>query len=954
MASVVVNQDALVKEKSKTTSLNDLVQRSKNLPKRLEQFETLHLSLNEIQKRAYKLRKYNKTENDKHPCTKAHYLLIGKGIKIEGIEESIENAKKSFYQSNNNLQNLQLVKNSESQSKIEENPSNLELYMHRRKDEDVLMTIESSLTQAANDFDSFVNKNINLDWKQRKLELRSKLSTISKRNLSNPITDSPDKKNKKLTQKELLEKQLIWGAHKSKSIISSNFTFNDVQSAKKLDSVVNPNISYALRKKFESNAEVIYELNEARQKREWFKLATVFSTLYRTDLTGNKSDPIYQALVILREFYENEDDDIDDKLRPGRFKKATNSKLNDFESIKLRKTIVQKSKNYLELQFRDYLIDLYSTNKVINTKDESSQFLLIPNVDKVLNFIELTMKTKQKTWKTPSLTFVNGLPLWTILFYLLRAGCYEEAVILISKYEDSFLKLEKSFPLYLKAYCESEDRKLPDDLQGRLTNEFNQYFKNSGKDIDPYRYAVYKIIGRCDVAVKSLSSITLSIEDWLWLHLSLVKEEETSRFDTDKKIFDFNDESESVNEKYGLIDLQNNILKFEPEVFNSSANHPMYLQTLLLVGLYEDAIKYLMFQNEIDAVHLSITLNYYGLIRISDEVLNLSYANNLLNIDSDGFKSINFARMIGNYVKSFKFSDPRVAAEYLFLICLNEDNSQIKICQEAIRELVLDTREFVLLLGKITKTGIRIPGVIEERKSLIKLEDENSFLNNITEKAAQKANEDGRLIDCILLYQLSEEYDIVLSIVNKLLGDFINSIDLMNSAESINMILNNIEVNGETNIIKLANNLMNVYNSSSKILSKTSIKNRINCKKLLEIFEIEREFNDINEIDSKCYKILGDIKKLELIPITTDNDISKIRDFIEEFNNYDECIMKNIPNLIMIEMTCLQRLISTIDNSIKRDELKQISKNCMISAGLIKYKMPREIYTLLINLEINN
>lgn len=966
-------------DKSRSSSLNDLVQSSRNLPKRMDDIGTLHLSLNEIQKRAYQLRKYNKRDSEQNPFTKAHYLLIGKGLTIEEMENELDSVKKLAYEKEYNKQ----LTPKDGANRLDLNqiykPStnNLESYIYKQKDEDVLSTIENSLSLAAKDFDSFVNKNINLDWKQRKNELRDKLSSVLKRDSSTTLT-SQDKKLKKFTQKELIEKQLTWGSHKSKSIISSTFIFNDVQSSKNLNSVVNPNISYALRKKFELNAEVIYELNESRQTKNWYKLATVFSSLYKKDLSSSKSEQIHDAWIILRDFCEDPNDEIDDKLRDQRFSKSTYSNLNDFDSIKLRETIVQKSRNYLESQFRDYIIELYSMNKMISSssndllqnhdKSKNNQFNLIPNVDKVMNFIEINLKTKQKTWKLPNMTFVNGLPLWAILFYLLRAGCYDEAIILVSKSEDSFQKLEKSFPLYLKAYCQSENRKLPDDLQGRLSNEFNQYFKNSSKDIDPYRYATYKLIGRCDLARKTLPSITLSIEDWLWLHLSLIKEDESSYGDNFMTEID-NDNSESVtNEKYSLIDLQKNILEFGSDAFNSSSNNPMYLQTLLLVGLYEEAIKYLMFNNEIDAIHLAITLNYYGLIRVSDEELNPSFSNNLLNIDNQGFKSINFARMIGNYVKTFKFSDPRVAAEYLFLICLSEGpdelfkQRQINLCQESIRELVLETREFVLLLGKITKNGMRIPGIIEERKSLIYLNDESAFLDNIAEKAAQRANEDGRLIDCILLYQLSEEYDIVLTIVNKLLGDFLNSFDLTNKNESINEILNNIELNGETNIIKLCDNLMKVYNASPEILSKTSVKNRINCKKLLDIFDIEREFNSSNEIDelnNKCLKITDKIKQLDLIPITSDNDISKIRNYIQEFNNYDECIRKNIPNLLIIQMTCLQKLISslsysTINNDAKLYDLKQISKNCMIFAGLIKYKMPREMYTVLINLEINN
>lgn len=967
---------ASIGEKSKRTStLDDLVQSSKNLPKRLDDIDTLHLSLNELQKRAYQLRKFNKTANDPNLYTKAHYLLIGKGFTIEEVENDLNAldklAKSSFKSGPHSVSGQGFSTKSQLNYRYHSGvkPSELESSMYSQKDDDVLATIENSLSTSTKDFDKYVNQNINLDWKEKRKELCDKLSSVLKRD-SSPTAltvKSPEKKTKKYTQKELLEKQLIWSSNKSKSIISSNYRFADVNTSKQLDSIVNPNLSYSNRRKFELCAEVIYELNESRQQSKWYKLATVIATLYKTDFGSGKSDQIQKAFAILRDFCENSNDDTKDQIRPGRFTKATNSKLTDFESIKLREKIVLNGRTYLESQFREYLNELYTVNKHPSvtglTAQQTQEQLLAPNFEKVMFFLERTMKNKQGHWKTPNITLVNGLPLWAILYYLLRAGCYNEAVMLVSKYEDSFQKLEKTFPFFLRSYCESDNKRLSDDLQGRLNNEFNQYFKSSNRNIDPYRYAIYKIIGRCDLARKTLPSIVLSIEDWLWLHLSLVKEDETVEMDGNSII----DGGEHIGtEHYRLVELQKSVLEFGPEAFNISTKNPMYMQTLMLVGLYEDAVKYLMLNNEIDAVHLAITLNYYGLIRVSDESKNVAYVNNLLNVDDSGFKSINFARMIGNYVKKFKFSDPRVACEYLFLICMNDGadeefhKRQIDTCQESIRDLVLETREFVLLLGKITKTGLRVPGVIEERKSLIHLEDEKSFLYNISEKAAQKANEEGRLIDCILLYQLSEEYDIVLDIVNKLLGDFLNSIDLVNAKVSIHDILNNMDNDGETSIVRLSDNLLKMYNSSLDIMAKTSIKSRITCQKLLDIFEIIKEFSigrENDDLSNRCVNIMDKIKALDLIPIVTENDISKIRAYIKEFNSADESIMKNIPNLLIIEMACLQNMIGYMTyvgvDEDKVHELKQISKNCMIFAGLIKLRMPREMYSVLINLEIN-
>ncbi|KAH3674719.1 hypothetical protein WICPIJ_009498, partial [Wickerhamomyces pijperi] len=142
-----------------------------------------------------------------------------------------------------------------------------------------------------------------------------------------------------------------------------------------------------------------------------------------------------------------------------------------------------------------------------------------------------------------------GNPIWAVLFYLLRAGCYEDAIELVTESNDSFQKLERSFPLYLKSYCQSSDKRLSRELQGRIVNEFNQYFKHFSKDTDPFRYAVYKLIGKCDLSKKNLPSITLSIEDWIWFHLSLIQED------------DFDDD-ELISEFYTLSDFQQSILQF--------------------------------------------------------------------------------------------------------------------------------------------------------------------------------------------------------------------------------------------------------------------------------------------------------------------------------------------------------------------------------------------------------
>ncbi|KAG7799306.1 hypothetical protein KL929_001383 [Ogataea haglerorum] len=921
-------------ETKPSTSLKELLEASRSLPKRLNDVGTIHLGLNEIKRKAYELRKYNKTDKDVNPYTKAHYLLVGSGFTIEEIQSELDSI------------DLRQIDPSHVANVVD--MGDIDSYMNSRKDENILTAIEQSLSAAARDFDTYVSKNITIDWAQRKKKLQNSLSTLLKRTEpSSELSSSPEKKAK--TADANLEKQLIWNSTKHKHILSSKLEFTDVKVPESKAS--NPNLSYGLRQKFELYAQVIYELNDARQQGQSYPLATVFADLSKQEVSP-KSKQLHETWLILRDFCETEEAKSGQILERRFAKGHCSDSLTEFESLSLRKRIVTRSRNYLEAQFLDYINELYLKSDVTAQDNKVAS-----TVTKIQNFLELTLRGKNKEWKVPNLYFVNGNPIWATLFYLLRAGCLDEAVQLVTQSTDSFQKLERSFPMYLKSYCQSPDRKLSRELQGRILNEFNQYFKHFNKEIDPFKYAVYKLIGRCDLSKKNLPSITLSIEDWLWFHLSLIQEDEF-------------DEDELVREFYTLNDFQKSVLQYGADSFNASANNPMYLQALVLTGLYEVAVKYLFEKSEIDAVHLAITLAYYGLLRVPDE--KTEEDDKMLTVDSRGFDSISYARLLGYFTSSFKFSDPRVAAEYLFCICLCDGlkpslkEAQITLGRNAIRELVLETREFVILLGKIDKDGTRSPGIIEQRKKLLYLDDKESYLHNIAEQAAVKADEEGRPFDCILLYQLSEEYDMVIDLVNRVLAEFLISIDLKTPIDDI---LDQELIQGETNIVKLAQRLMQIYSASPSILERVSLKQRETCSALLDMVEIRREFTTTNP---DFAGILLKIETLNVIPCSATMELEKIRAKSQELKTISEDITKNVPNLLVIEMSCIAQLFYELSqgydsnvlklpqisaqNASKEDKLvslRQMSRNCMIYAGMVQYKMPREVYTTLINLEVN-
>lgn len=911
---------------------NDLLESSKNLPSTSSELGSIQLSLNEINRRTRELRnvrykdsrqpedqfsiKRNKNDQlqQQKPIvdhTKAHYLLANSGVVFDDIDSSLK-----FLQNGdaNKLRRTQTNEQQVSRAPLQQGsgPTEIDSYLRIKKEENILSSIESLLSNAAKDFDSFVNSNLNLDWNQRKNTIRENFgilvnnktpSNLSQTGLNGGM--SMDFVSETLKRHAVNPEIPVWGNNSLRILNDNNNN----------ESKLNVNENNLVRGNFETHAKIIYKFNNSRQSGQPLQLTKEFIDLLTKDANNNKNRQMLETWKIL-------------------------DTLNDENQNHLsNKDIVNKSRTHLEKQFLDYVNFLYSKKM-----DEG----LPTNINKIKSFIDSKLKNTDNSWKIKNLTIANSIPIWALIFYLLRAGLKNEALEVAISNKSSFKKVEQSFLSYFKAYISSRDGTLPMEFSTKLHTEYNQHIKNSLNG-DPFRLAVYKIIGRCDLTRKNISSVTLNVEDWLWVHFMLMKDDIS--------------EDDPIYERYTFTDFQNIVTSYGPARFT---NH--YLQVLVLSGLYELAIAYVYSINEMDAVHLAIGMASLNLLKfpsiktiINKNNSNGNAANSLnqldggsvsigerfLSVNAQNEREIDFIRIISNYIKSFKFSDPRIATEYIILIGLSTEkqNEQVQLCHEALRELVLDTKEFSILLGQISRDGTRIPGVIEERSPLLHLRDENEFLRVITEQAARKADEDGRVHDSLLLYQLSEEYDIVLTIVNNLLGDLLSNADLTQP-------LLQLSDNSETNPILLARKLISTYVDNLEISKKISNKSTDTCLFLLKMVDIRELFNG-----KQWQQTLTEIKTLNILPFA---DELSAREKAQEFTTLNSNLIKCVPNLLIITMTCISKLVTGLNKSEYQsmekaqqiNSLKNIAKNCMIYAGVIQYKMPRETFSTLINLDV--
>lgn len=209
--------------------------------------------------------------------------------------------------------------------------------------------------------------------------------------------------------------------------------------------------------------------------------------------------------------------------------------------------------------------------------------------------------------------------------------------------------------------------------------------------------------------------------------------------------------------------------------------------------------------------------------------------------------------MLGYYTRDFRTSNVESAVDYMVLICLNADvpgtlgSSQASLCHEALRELVLETREFARLLGDIRPDGTRLKGIIEERLEILALSSEKEYLTAITTEAASVADDNGRTTDAVLLYHLSESYDNVIVVINRSLSEAI-ALDIGQEQYRLQPLKPRAEtqhVAGNSSLsltsvddpVILAKNMMQLYNNESMYYGKIKPANREACGVLLRMSE---------------------------------------------------------------------------------------------------------------------
>ncbi|GAA96311.1 uncharacterized protein L969DRAFT_95409 [Mixia osmundae IAM 14324] len=699
--------------------------------------------------------------------------------------------------------------------------------------------------------------------------------------------------------------------------------------------------------------QAVRKLNEARKAEEPIGIIRLFADAALASSTGpstdQKSAQLNETYSLMAKLLHETAVSTDGQAQFTRVQLPQGAYLKGYwdpdrdtvESRAYRHQIIVGGTDFLQDQFMRYV------ERMLAAKPTEANLGGVPSLqNKIRAFVSLRY-SKMGQWTVPDLQLANNTPVWARIFFLLRAGHPQEALSFALENEQSIQKLERSFIPYFKAWLDSPDRRLPRHLRDRFLTEYQQKIRFSSESQDPFKYALYKLMGRSELSRRSVPGVTDTAEDWMWFQLQMIRESE-----------------QAEQESYTLQDLGALLVKYGEAHFDPKGSRPLlYFQLLLLSGNYERAVAFLYgrSQYQVDAVHFAIILAYYGLLRLprKDQVSDVD----LLTVEqvskTQQNATLNFSRLIYRYYRLFARSDPTEALQYIYLICLNIkcpspiDREQKAICYDYLRELVMDSKAYSQLLGDIRTDGSKVPGQIEKDLKLIGLSSNSDYLANIVRAAAAQADRERRFGDSILLFNLAEEYDAVLRVLNAELGASLSRPSSSAASTAGKAPNASTQFAVQEDPVGTAKSIIGHFEKSIVISSKISRRLKeasitlVNLKEAITLYE-----------QDQLERALSIFEELNIVPL--EGDMNTLIRRAEEFKQLDDAITRNFDVVILTVMNTLYKLNARLKESPYGDEgrqskiaqMKRYARAVMTFSGMLRFALRSETYTQLTRLDV--
>ncbi|XP_068621036.1 nuclear pore complex protein Nup93-like [Battus philenor] len=405
----------------------------------------------------------------------------------------------------------------------------------------------------------------------------------------------------------------------------------------------------------------------------------------------------------------------------------------------IQQSLIAQGKKYLEKRYKQYMSDVVRANPAAAMRGgEPGTYPL------VRGFVGLRFQGQNSQGLADGV--IDDRPLWPMIYYCLRSGDAIAALHCLCKAGRD----HEEFISALEEHIRSPEKALSDKLQTAINFQYRIQVRNS---TDPYKRAVYCIIGSCDVSDEH-SEVARTADDYLWLKLSIIK----SRPNNEPEPFTYSDLQKLILEEYG-------------ETHYHAYEKPLvYFQVLTLTGQFEPAIEFLsrIPRYQVHGVHMALALHDVNMLGTPRNV-----QAPLLSVDTDDpnpLRRLNLARLLLLYVRKFELSDPSDALHYYFFLRNLKDPSGKNLFMCCCTDLALESRDYELLFGRMDPvTGLCSPGLLDQFNN--PHIDSKVIALNVAEQLVNK----GLFEDAITVYDIAGNMEKVLELFCVLLAQVVNS-----------------------------------------------------------------------------------------------------------------------------------------------------------------------------------
>ncbi|CAH1388430.1 unnamed protein product [Nezara viridula] len=578
----------------------------------------------------------------------------------------------------------------------------------------------------------------------------------------------------------------------------------------------------------------------------------------------------------------------------------------DILAVRSRKVaqdaMIRQALAYLEQRYKEYMTSAVAYNR------NTARIGGIPGTFPLVSgFVRIKVRNEPGLDETTK----DGIPLWPLVYYCLRCGDIPAA---IQALEQSG-KPKNEMISALSDLLESPSRHLSLEKEKEVKDIYRRVVRSSP---DPYKRAVYCILGSCDIH-DDHRQIATTADDYLWIKLWQLREEEPEPM------------HDSIH--YSL--LQSLVLEEYGESYYKAQEQPhVFFQMLVLTGQWESAIDFLVRLEKFKAhgVHMAIALYHLGLL-----ALPKSINAPLLVIDESDkppMRRLNLPRLVLMYTRAFENSDPKETLHYYYTLRKLPANNDRNAFETCIINHVVENKQYDLILGRVDPYSGVVPGLLSIFKDKIDL-------NKIIQSIAQITESRGLFEDAIKLYDLCGDHNKVLQLLNHQLSQYVSK--------------SGIDLNSPRNrLVKLATDLFSRYDGHEINSTPATLSCFCKMRELIEFFDLYhlREYE----------KALDVIQRTGLIPMIAD-DVEKT---VSNFRLLDECISRNIPDILLAMMNIYHSQYQKMRGSVKSGatKLEDVAKSKQLSfirerarlltsfAGTIPYRMPGDTNSRLVHLEI--